>query len=254
MCSFNRDCARTSQSLSSGVHHPTIRKVGECGCPLPHAVAEISFAKGEHLFHQGETVRGGFSLTAGLVALERVDEDGQEVILKVLRPGAFFPYADVFGDGQHATSARALTAAAACFIPTERLMAAMADAGLRTKMMRQAAAEARENEDIIYRLCATDLGERVLTVLRQLAGDDERLDLPISWREVAAMVGTSPEVMSRTLRKLAEAGELAFKGRRVDLSRGHRLDRLAANPHPHGHAQTRPHSSLSGQVALRRGA
>jgi CRP-like cAMP-binding protein len=254
MCSFNRDCSRVSQSFSSGEHRPTIRKVGECGCPLPHAVAEIGVTKGDYLFHQGETVRGGFSLTAGLVALERVNEDGDVVILKVLRPGAFFPYADVFGDGQHAASARALTMTAACFIPTERLMAAMADAGLRTKMMRQAAAEARENEDIIYRLCAADLGERVLTVLRQLAGDGAALDLPISWRDVAAMVGTSPEVISRTLRKLAEAGELTFKGRHVDLSRGHRVDRLAANAHPHGHAQTRPHPSLSGQGALRRGA
>jgi CRP-like cAMP-binding protein len=228
--------------------------MGECGCPLPQAVAEIGFDKGEHLFHQGETVRGGFSLTAGLVAIERVNEDGDLVILKVLRPGAFFPYADLFSDGQHATGARALTRVAACFVPTERLMAAMADPSLRASTMRQAAIEARETEDIIYRLCAADLGERVLAVLRQLAGEANILDLPISWRDVAAMVGTGPEVMSRTLRKLAEAGRLSFRGRRVDLSLGDRLDPAAANAHPHGHAQTRPHSPLSGEGALRRRA
>ena len=254
MCSFNRDCPRALQSSSSGVHRPSIRRVGECGCPLPNAVAEIGFDKGDHLFHQGETVRGGFSLTAGLVAIERVNEDGQMVILKVLRPGAFFPYADLFSDSVHSASARALTKAEACFIPAERLMAAMGDAGLRSAMMRQAAQEGREAEDIIYRLCAADLGERVMAVLRQLAGDDEILDLPISWREVAAMVGTGPEVMSRTLRKLADAGRLDFKGRRVDLSLGDRLDPVAANAHPHGHAKTRLHPPLPGQDALRRRA
>lgn len=224
MCSLNGRCDRATRTGSIGEHLPSIGGARGCGCPLPRAVAELSFAKGRHLFHQGDAVRGAFSLTAGLVAIERVDENGDMVILKILRPGALFPCADLFADGLHATGARAVTDVGACFIPTDRLETALSDPAIRKSVLRHGAVEARENEDIIFRLCAADLGTRILAVLRELASHSPSgaegattLDLPISWRELAAMVGTSPEVMSRTLRKLAVGGRLAFSGRRVTL-------------------------------------
>ncbi|MBX9633675.1 MAG: Crp/Fnr family transcriptional regulator [Magnetospirillum sp.] len=205
-------------------YRPSIAPAGQCGCPIPHAVAEIAFPKGSHLFHQGDHARGGFSLTSGLVAQERVNEDGDMVILKLLQPGAFFPCADLFTDGLHTTGARALTDVSVCFIPTDRLIASMADPAIRAIILRRGGEEARESESIIFRLCAADLGERIMAVLQQLAASEpcndhgrQVLNLPLSWRDVAAMVGTSPEVLSRTLRKLAENGRIAFAGRRVTL-------------------------------------
>ncbi|MBC7908843.1 MAG: Crp/Fnr family transcriptional regulator [Rhodospirillaceae bacterium] len=219
-------------------------------------MAEITFARGHNLFHQGDPVRGGFSLTAGLVALERVNEDGEMVILKVLRGGAFFPCADLFTDGLHAAGARALTDVSTCFIPTDRLMASMADPAIRALILRRGGEEARESENVIFRLCVADLSERIMAVLRQFAETEHRNDdgslvltLPLSWRDVAAMVGTSPEVLSRTLRKLAETGRLSFNGRRVtlfdELSLPSRVDAGASYAHPHGHGVTGPNPALS---------
>lgn len=225
MCTFNESCTRSTQSKSLEGHLPFIGKAGECGCPLPQAVAELAFPKGRHFFHQGDPVRGAFSLTTGLVALERVNEDGEMVILKLLRPGALFPCADLFADGVHGTGARAVTDAGACFLPMDRLNTALGDPAIRNALMRHGCTEMREDESLIFRLCASDLGERILALLRELAADTEEaadgsrsLLLPLSWRDIAAMVGTSPEVLSRTLRRLAEAGRLAFTGRRITLA------------------------------------
>lgn len=264
MCSFNNHCERAVRVHSFDGHRPSIGPAGHCGCPMPHAVAEMAFAKGAHLFHQGDAVRGGFSLTSGLVAQERVNEDGEMVILKVLHAGAFFPCADLFTDGQHSTGARALTEVSACFIPTERLMASLADPTIRAMVLRRGGEEARASEDIIFRLCAGDLGERILAVLRQLAETEphhadgsQSFTLPLSWRDVAAMVGTSPEVLSRTLRKLTEAGHLAFAGRRVTLFAplplADRVDDAPSHAHPHGHGSTGPDSAFSHQSPVRRG-
>ncbi|MCR6632975.1 MAG: Crp/Fnr family transcriptional regulator [Magnetospirillum sp.] len=191
---------------------------------MPQAVAELSFPKGRHLYHQGDAVRGAFSLTAGLVVLERVNEEGEMVILKLLKPGALFPCSDLFTDGLHATGARAMTDSAACFIPGDRLAASLADPAISRMVVEWGCHEAKENEKIIFRLCGADLGERILAVLRDLAAGTPRaadgtlsLTLPISWRDVAAMVGTSPEALSRTLRRMAEHGRLCFTGRRVTL-------------------------------------
>ena len=50
---------------------------------------------------------------------------------------------------------------------------------------------------------------------RGLGGDVVRLS--ISQRELAKIVGATPEALSRALRRLAEAGLLAVRGREVDI-------------------------------------
>ena len=196
------------------------------GCPFPRLSSKISLAKGKNLYHQGDRVAGAYSLATGMVALERVDEDGDLVILKILQPGAFFPCANLLGDGAHESTARALTDITACFVPIERLNAALReDPSISLALLKLSAAEIRENEDAIFRLCSTDLPDRVLSALAVLAEEmgerdsrgDLSLILPMSWRDLAAMVGTGPEVISRLLRRLADGGRLSFHGRHVTL-------------------------------------
>lgn len=224
MCTFNGHCERSARSRPFEGHRPFIGQGGGCGCPLARAVTEIAVTKGRHLFHQGDSVRGAYSLTAGLVAMERVDESGEMVIIRLLRPGAFFPCADLFADGTHGTGARALSDVEVCFIPLERLNAALTDPDVRSALLRHGCDEARQSENTIFRLCAGHLAERVLALLDELAQDtlphsdgSRSLMLPISWRDIAAMLGTSPEVLSRTLRRLADDARLNFSGRAVTL-------------------------------------
>lgn len=222
-CSFNDQCHRLDR-VGGTQHRPSIGR--DRACPFPQTVAALGFARGQYLFHQGDPVRGAFSLTAGLVALERVDEHGEAVILKLLKSGAFFPCADLFADGIHGTGARALTDVAACFITAERVVAALAEPELRRLVMRRSGEEARADEDTIFRLCSGDLAERVLAIIQMLADEQGESDgegglvvhMPLSWRDVAAMVGSSPEVISRLLKRLSEAGRVSISGRDVRLS------------------------------------
>ncbi|ARJ65733.1 protein kinase [Magnetospirillum sp. ME-1] len=195
-------------------------------CPFPTLSSRFSVAKGKNLYHQGDLVGGAYSLATGMVALERVDEEGELVILKILHPGAFFPCANMLGGGIHESSARALTEITGCFVPAERLNTALQeDPSVGLALLRLSSAEIRENEDAIFRLCSADLPDRVLSTLATLATEtggrdangDLSLTLPISWRDLAAMVGTGPEVISRLLRRLADAGRLSFHGRHVTL-------------------------------------
>jgi CRP-like cAMP-binding protein len=226
-CSLNDHCERLDH-IQGTSHRPLIGR--DCTCPFPQSIATLAFTKGQYLFHQGDPVRGAVSLTAGLVALERVDENGAVVIIKLLKPGAFFPCADLFADGIHGTGARALTDVAACFVTAARLMAALAEPELRQLVMRRSGEEARADEDTIFRLCSGDLAERVLAIIEALAeeqGDSDaagwiNVRMPLPWRDVAAMVGTSPEVMSRLLKRLTEAGRVIVTGREVRLPSGRR--------------------------------
>lgn len=195
-------------------------------CPFPQLANRVTIGRGETLYHQGDRVSGSFSLASGMVALERVDENGALVILKILQPGAFFPCSNLLGEALHETSARALTDVTGCFVPVERLSAALReDPSVSMALLRLSSAEIREHEETIFRLYSTDLPDRVLTALMTLADEmgareingDITLTLPISWRDMAAMVGTGPEVISRLLRRLSNAGRISFRGRQVTL-------------------------------------
>lgn len=223
-CKFGPHCNRGSNTDS---HRPSIGQAGGTGCPFPGPVADVGWNRGQSVFHQGDPVKGVYSLRSGLMALERVNEHGEMVVLKLLQPGAFFPCADLFADGIHSASARAIADSTACFIPAERLMSMLADnARLGLEMTRRGCEEARDNENIIFRLCSGDLTERVTALLESLGRDaaapaadgSVTFVLPISWRDLSNMAGTSPEVMSRLLRRLSEAGRLRFSGRNVTLA------------------------------------
>jgi CRP/FNR family transcriptional regulator len=198
------------------------------GCPFPTAVRNLRFGRGEHLYHQGDPVEGAFSLLSGLVVHERVDENGELVILRLLSPGSLFPYSGLFGPSAHHSSARALSAVTVCFVPTAALVGAVAaNPRLGLALLQRGCEELRHNEDAIFRLCCNGVPERLMAVLESLAermgerlsGGDVALTLPVSWRELAAMVGSGPEVVSRQLRRLSGEGRLSYRGHRVVLHR-----------------------------------
>lgn len=223
MCAWFNTCGFNEFNFGNAVSRPQNQQDGQNVCPFHHASAPIHFARGDFLFHQGDDLRGAIHLNAGLVALERVGEDGRLVVLKVLRPPALFPCADLFADAPHASTARALTDGRGCLIPRDQMLAGMANPATRTMLLKCSAAEARDAEDAVFRLCSGDLSEQVLAALSQVIDQPVEEDgsihgvLPLCWRDLAAMVGTSPEVMSRTLRKLEDKGRLKVKGRAVTL-------------------------------------
>ncbi|RAU20602.1 Crp/Fnr family transcriptional regulator [Paramagnetospirillum kuznetsovii] len=220
----SRQCC-DCDAWESGRRQPMRDTIG-ARCPFPALATRFSLPRGQNIFHQGDAVAGLYSLASGMVAQERVDADGCLTILRILQPGALFPCSGLLGDGPHETAARALTDISGCFVPMERLIPALRDdPDITLALLRMSAAELREDEQMIFRLCSSDLPQRVLGALMTWADEmgapqdngDITVTLPVSWRDVAAMVGTGPEVISRLLRRLSKAGHISFQGRKVTL-------------------------------------
>jgi CRP-like cAMP-binding protein len=186
----------------------------------------MKFEKKDYLYREGDKAKGIFILLTGLVALERVSEKGDLVIIRLLQRGAFFPYIDLVGDQVHTSAARALSDVTACFISLERLTEAVRETPrIGLAMIRLGSALMRENEDSILRLCSTEFSELVLSELRSLgsqagkrtANGDLTFTLPMHWRDFAATVGITPESLSRLLRRLVKAGEISLRGHAITI-------------------------------------
>jgi CRP-like cAMP-binding protein len=94
-----------------------------------------SYAKGETLFHEGETCKGLFLVQSGVIKVYKLSEGGKEQILTLQRPGDSLAEVPVFDGGPYPASAAAMEDAIAL---AEAILA-----GLRNATLRQAAA--REN-------------------------------------------------------------------------------------------------------------
>jgi CRP/FNR family transcriptional regulator len=74
------------------------------------------------------------------------------------------------------------------------------------------------------------LASFLLHSLSQLPKNVEQLDLAISQRELAKILGSTPEALSRALRKLADDGILQASGRTIRiLNRGALADLAEGN-------------------------
>lgn len=217
MCSFER--TPPSNAKTPATVSPTSWQ-----CPFRVARRSLSFERGQYVFHQGDPATGVYCLTSGLVALQRVTERGDMVIFRLLRPGAVFSCSDLFA-GSHRNGAQSITPATVCRIEGVDLLAhTNHNLSGADRLLHVAFRETRDSEDEMFRLHTLDLPERVVFLLTQLAdgpmhreADTVTFRIPVRRKDLAAMAGTSPEVLSRTIRRLENSGVAKFNGQQVTL-------------------------------------
>ncbi|MDA8229944.1 MAG: Crp/Fnr family transcriptional regulator [Magnetospirillum sp.] len=186
------------------------------------AAKPVSCRKRHFIFHQGDRVGAVWCVMSGLVALERVDEDGRMAIFGIMKTGAVLAWQDLIGGGMHRNSAETLSPCEVVSIPSPVFRSALGnEERLVTALMQQAAAQVGAYEEHILRLSTLEVSERLYSTLCALAdkseaeGDTVEFAVPVRRRDLAAMIGTSPEGVSRGIRRLEELEVAEFSSRSV---------------------------------------
>ncbi|WP_051261376.1 Crp/Fnr family transcriptional regulator [Desulfovibrio inopinatus] len=97
----------------------------------------------------------------------------------------------------------------------------------------------KEAMALIESLSLKDLSERVAAFLIQArpSSGDSTYSLPVSQREIAKIVGVTPEALSRHFKKFADMGVVAVSGRAVVILNQKRLEELAGTIEKEDHAE-----------------
>jgi CRP/FNR family transcriptional regulator len=188
-----------------------------------------TFQAGAVIFNEGEAGAGFHIIVDGLVRLYRVNAEGRLHTLSLLRtPSTFNEVATVDGgtnpfDAVAVTAAQVLVISHAAFI---NLMAAE-----RALMSNTVQALAHVSRDYIERL--EDMTFRTipsrLAKLYLRESNDQICETPsqLTQEEIAAILGTTREVVGRALRGLLNAGLLKKQGRYVYVVDRAGLEHLA---------------------------
>jgi len=221
-----------------------VKKCGTCGggkddsslCGLAHCCLESeklqrshrTYEVGQNVYLEGDTCEGVYCLKAGLIAIRKTDVNGNSAVVRLVQPGEAFGHRSFLANEYHAGTAEILVESKLCFIPRsslEHLLAQSPDVAVR--FTRRVARDLREIEEL-YLLTTTQpvrkrLTHLLLSLLTRYSSQPEQetgeiaLELPLSRQELAAAIGTRPETIARTIKKLEEDQIAYFKGRHVTI-------------------------------------
>jgi CRP/FNR family nitrogen fixation transcriptional regulator len=185
----------------------------------------LKFARDQEIFGEGETADRVYKVVKGAVRCLRVLADGRRQIFQFYLPG------DVFGVEaglEHRATAEALTDSV--IISARRITLATEEGDLPRRLWRLAIADLQCSQDHVLTLGRRAAGERVASLLVELAGrtgGDETVELPMSRQDMADYLGLTIETVSRTLTHLQASGVISMHGcRSIHLNRPEALAEL----------------------------
>ncbi len=194
---------------------------------------ERSLGKDQILFHEGRPAEGFFALTEGSVKLVRFTAGGKEMLVHMVRRGQTFAEAALFGPRTYPVTAVAVEPSVVWLWPRGALVDLInSSPELALGMILSMSIKARELVGTLELLTQRRVEERLAVYLLGRAGDrllktGDEVVLAETKQLIAAQLGTAPEVLSRTFRRLSEAGVLSVRGDRVCILSGQRFAALA---------------------------
>ena len=176
------------------------------------------FANGAYLIHQGEKAGGIHIITSGTVESLYESAVGRSLILATWQAGDFVGGPYVFGDHEHAWSARALGAVEALYLGHERLMAFISESVPFALALIECLGFKGERYSRLAQTLATHTTtERLALLLAELAwncprSDDGQVRVgSITQSKLAHMIGATRQAVGRALQKLEESGAIAME-------------------------------------------
>lgn len=177
--------------------------------------------KRDYLFHEGEKGGSMFLLIDGNIQLHKNTEDGREVVIRMIKPGDVFAEVVLFEKERYPVSARAVTGAEVLVFPREGIHRLLAEEGFRNDFIALLMAKQRYLAERIQELTTKDVEHRFFTFLRAQYGEKELIHTPLSKKDIAAAIGTTPESLSRLIQRLTDDGIIDWQGKEI---------RILANP------------------------
>ncbi|WP_168206247.1 Crp/Fnr family transcriptional regulator [Labrenzia sp. PHM005] len=180
------------------------------------------YEAGELLYQQGDDCNGVFCIRDGIVGDRRVDADGNSVLVRLNYGATTLGYQEFLTKTEYRNTAEILQDSFVCFIHRSVISQLLSsDSALGERFLRRSIRDTQKLEDNYVVAMNASIRSRLLHVLLVLyerngkidTADRHVLEIPIARADLASLVGTGPETISRTIRKLQQDRLVEFDGR-----------------------------------------
>lgn len=199
---------------------------------LARIAVKKTFRRGETIFSEGDPGTGFHIITTGRVKVYKSSPDGKEQILHIMGQGEPFGEVPVFTGRRFPACADALADTMTLFIPREGFIDCIrTEPTVALTMLSVLSQRLRGFTVLIEGLSLREVPARLAAYLLYVSDragtDDLRLD--ISKAQLASILGTMPETLSRILTRMNREGIIASnEKRRIGIRDRAALEELAA--------------------------
>jgi len=210
--------------LFNGLPEKEIDRIGQIAI-------EKYFNKGKSIFSEGDDGNGFYVVSDGLVKIYKISIDGKEQILHILGPGEPFGEVPVFSGQRFPANAETITESHVLFFPRHAFIALITNnPSLALNMLAILSVRLRQFTTQIENLTLKEVPARLAAYLIYLAEQQEKEDsvtLDISKGQLASLLGTVPETLSRMFAKMNSSGLIEVRGPKIRFLKRIKLKELA---------------------------
>lgn len=189
------------------------------------------FKRGEDIFYEDDEATGFYVVVSGRVKIFKLSADGKEQILHIFGPGEPIGEVAVFAGKRFPANAQAVEETRAFFFPRAQFVELIRkDPSLALNMLAVLSQRLRRFSVLIENLSLKEVPGRLAAHILYLSEKEKgltTLSLEISKNQLASLLGTIPETLSRILARMEKEKLIKSEGRRITLLNRQALEEIA---------------------------
>ncbi|MBV5318695.1 MAG: Crp/Fnr family transcriptional regulator [Desulfobulbaceae bacterium] len=216
----HNDAVLAGSFLFSGLPAEQLREIAAIG-------VSKKYGKGVAIFFEGDPGIGFYMVASGKVKVFKMSFDGKEQILHILGPGEPFGEVPVFHGNPFPANAETLTEAEVLFFPrAEFVHLVSTNPSLALNMLAVLALRLRQFASQIENLTLKEVPGRLASYLLYLKEEQpgqDKVVLDVPKGQLANLLGTSSETLSRIFARMTEEGLIRVEGKTIYILDRERL-------------------------------
>ncbi|MDI9510156.1 MAG: Crp/Fnr family transcriptional regulator [Clostridiales bacterium] len=174
----------------------------------------MKYKKGEVIYRAGEDSDSLYIVRSGKIKIYRLSEAGKEQLVRILYEGDFTGELALFSETIHEAYAEAMEETWVCTVRRVDLQALLIKyPSISLKLLNEFSNRLGESEKQTTRFATEKVETRLALYFLEYSDENKSLlfKLPMSRKDLASFLGTTPETISRKLLELEEEGLIMQK-------------------------------------------
>ena len=188
---------------------------------IARIVSEKKYKRGQLIFSDGDEGTGFYLVIKGRVKIYKLSPDGKEQIMHIFGPGQPFAEVPVFEGSRYPANAETMDSCKLFFFPKKGFVSLIQEnPSLAMNMLASLSQRLKQFSHLIEILSLKEVPGRLASYLLYLSdknGSVEEFKLDIAKSQLASLLGTIPETLSRIFAKMGGKELVRINGPQITI-------------------------------------
>jgi CRP-like cAMP-binding protein len=189
--------------------------------------------KNQVIYMEGEKPQGIFCIASGKVKISKINKEGKEQIVRILKAGDNIGYHAILMGENYTDSSIAIEDTQICFVPRQDFMNLFVNnSSINRDVLTSLSNDLNGAEELIRQMAFKSVRERMaeaFLILKKAYNhtDNSELHITISRGDLASLVGTAKETVTRYISEFKEDNIIALEGKDIHIKDWEKLKKIS---------------------------